>query len=85
MREETENAEGVELSPAEREIAVARGISPQGAYNTSDVAQLIGDASPITTARRCRTGQIKAIKRGRDWLMVGKWVIEYLATRANFV
>jgi hypothetical protein len=54
-----------------------RTIHPNGVYRTDDLCALL-DVSPATLAEARRTHALKAARKGRSWVFLGAWVLDWL-------
>jgi Helix-turn-helix domain len=52
-------------------------IEPNGVYGNDDVCTML-DVSPQTLAGARRTGALRAARKGRRWLYLGEWLLEWL-------
>jgi hypothetical protein len=46
-------------------------------YGTDDLCAML-DVSPQTLADARRTGDLRATRKGRRWIYLGEWVLEWL-------
>jgi hypothetical protein len=52
-------------------------IHPTGVYSTDAVCAMF-DVSPQTLAAARRSGELRAVRKGRRWVHLGEWLLEWL-------
>jgi hypothetical protein len=52
-------------------------IHPNGVYRTDDLCALL-DVSPQTVAEARGSGALAAARKGRSWVYLGEWVLDWL-------
>lgn len=65
------------------ELAREFGIVFNKNYHTKEIASLL-DVDVDSICRWIRTGRLKAIRSGRDYIVRGSWLVEYLAERKTW-
>jgi hypothetical protein len=54
-------------------------IHPTSIYGTDDLCAIL-DVSPQTLAGARRSGALRATRKGRRWIYLGEWVLDWLRT-----
>jgi hypothetical protein len=52
-------------------------IHPTGIYSTDDLSAML-DVSGDALAEARRTGALRAVRKGRRWIYLGEWVLDWL-------
>jgi hypothetical protein len=52
-------------------------IQPTGIYSSDDVSAML-DVGGETLAKARRTGALRAVRKGRRWIYLGEWLLDWL-------